>query len=100
MKGNYGNTIVKSINEQYFLDEFITSNIDEITKNKSIQDKIDFFKTFIGKDNKNEYKLIDNFVVYLSSRNFQLIEYMDNIDYLNYDNKYYNKKENLNKIKK
>ncbi len=99
MKGNYGNTIVKSINEQYFLDEFITSNIDEITKNKSIQDKIDFFKTFIGKDNKDEYKFIDNFVVYLSSRNFQLIEYMVNIDYLNYDNKYYNKKENLNKIK-
>ena len=99
MKGNYGNTIVKSIGEQFCLNEYITSNIDEITKNISMKNQNDFFRTFIGKDNKNEYKLIDNFVLYLSSRNFQLIEYMDNIDYLNYDNKYYKKQEKLNQIK-
>ena len=100
LNGKYGQTIVKSINDQKNLDEYVYSNLDESTsKNQSIS-KEDIFKIYIPKGNKKSYKIIDNIALYISSFNFKLTEYMDDIDYKNYDNKYYEKEKFLKETKK
>ena len=103
LHGKYGHTIVKSINDQKNLDEYIYSNLDESTSKKQNnlkEDIEDILKTFILKGNKKSYKIIDSIALYISSHNFKLIEYMDNIDYKNYDNKYYEKEKYLKDKKK
>jgi len=54
----------------------------------------------MNKDKKYENKIINNIPLFISSKNFKLIEYMDSIDYLNYDTIYYKKEGKLNDIKK
>jgi hypothetical protein len=103
LHGKYGQTIIKSINDQKNLDEYIYSNLEESTSKNQIiskEDKEDIFKIYIEKKNKKEYKIIDNIALYISSLNFKLIEYMDDIDYQNYDNKYYEKEKYLKHKKK
>ena len=101
--GRYGHTIVKSIIGQQNLDEYIYSNLEELTsKNKMIskEEKEDIFKIYIQKGNNKLYKIIDNIALFISSLNFKLIDYLDDVDYKNYDNKYYEKKKYLKEKKK
>jgi hypothetical protein len=105
LKGKYGNAMIKSILDQRYLDEYIISNIEESTKiidtnkNEKDADFEDFFK-ILFKDHKDNFKMIDNIPLLISSKNFALIDYLDNIDYLNFDNYYYKKENLLNQIKK
>ena len=104
LKGKYGQSIIKSILNQQRFNECIISNIEDSTKKINNQDdEEDFFRAlFINEDinDKKVFKMIDNVVLYISSYNFKLINYMDSIDYLNYDDCYYEKEKNLNEIKK
>ena len=100
LQGKYGYTIVKSIMDQKNLDEYIISFIEETTKNISNQEEQDFFKTYIYKNNKKDYIMIDNIALLINSQNFKLVDYIDNVDYLNYDNYYYKKEKYLNQSKK
>ena len=99
LKGRYGNAVIKSIYEQYGLDEYITTNIDEIQKLEIRINDPTYFKSYINKE-RIKYRIIDNVFLYISAYNFKLIDYMDNIDYLNYDNLYYEKGKELRCIKK
>ena len=106
LKGKYGFTIIKSIKDQSNLEEYIYSNLEESTvlinqqNLKNEKENEDFFNIYIKKENLKNYKIIDNIALLISSFNFKLIDYMDNIDYMNYDNCYYEKEKELNKIKK
>jgi hypothetical protein len=100
LKGKYGNAIVKSINEQINLDEYIMTNLEAITKEKSKKNDHEYFNILILKDNIKGYKIIDNVALFISTYNFKLIDYMDNIDYLNYDNLYFEKEKDLKDYKK
>jgi hypothetical protein len=100
LKGKYGNAIVKSISGQMNLDEYIISHVEEITKTLDKKDINDYFNQQISKDNIKLYKIIDNVALFISSYNFKLINYMDNIDYLNHDNLYSDREEDLEDIKK
>ena len=91
-KGKYGYIIPQSILKQENLNEYITTNILDFKIKKG--DK------FIRKDEKEEYKIIDNICLYITSKNFKLINYMDKIDYLNYDSNYDEKEKLLNEIHK
>ena len=99
LKGKYGYTLVRSVWEQKSLDEYITSNVDKTIK--IINDKDDepnFFKTKFS--DKKKFKIIDNTDVYVDPYNFRLVDYMDNIDYLNYENNYHQKELLLTTVKK
>ena len=101
LKGKYGQTIIKSSFEQKLLDEYITSNIDEASKYINIineEEKINTIFRILSKGQKNI--ILDNIELYVNSLNFRLVEYLDNIDYMNYDNKYHDKEKSLTKIKK
>ena len=99
LKGKYGYTLVKSLWEQKSLDEHVTSNLEKTTNIKSeTEEEPSIFKKMLT--SKEKYKLIDNIVLYVSSSNFRLIEYLDNIDYMNYDNKYHEKEELFSQMKK
>ena len=104
LKGKYGFSIMKSVLDQKHFNEFILTNIEDSTKIiKDKDDANDFFRVLFKEEDladKKVYKLIDNVVLYISSFNFKLINYMDSIDYLNYDNYYYEKEKDLYKYKK
>jgi hypothetical protein len=61
--------------------------------------KIIFSKEKKFSDKRN-FKILHNTEVYISSSNFRLVEYADNIDYMNYDNHHYQKENLLSKSKK
>ena len=44
--------------------------------------------------------MIDNVELYVNSLNFRLVEYQDNIDFMNYDRKYHDKEKLIRKAKK
>ena len=94
LKGKYGYTFVKSVFEQKSLDEYITTNFDKTSKNiTNLDDNENIFTKKYPE--KRKFKIIENAEVYINSFNFRLVEYMDDIDYMNYDNKY-NIKQLLN----
>ena len=95
-KGKYGYTLIKSLWEQKSLGEYITSNIDKTQK--SVNDDENYFKQLFSE--KKKFKIFENIDVYVDSSNFRLVDYMDNIDYMNYDNKYHQKESLLTKVKK
>ena len=102
LKGKYGQTIVKCILEQKLLDEYIISNLDETSKyinyiNEDEKGK-NIFKNLLRE--QKDFKIINNIELYVNSLNFRLVEYLDNIDYMNYDNKYHDKEKLITKIKK
>ena len=90
LKGKYGYTLVKSLWDQRSLDEYITSNLENTSKASDIKDEEpSIFKNRYSENKKYKiYKIIDNIEVFVNSSNFRLIDYLDNIDYMNYDNKY------------
>ena len=99
LKGKYGYTLVKSLWEQKSLNEYITSNLEQTSKKLSeTDDGPNYFKTKVS--SKKQFKIIDNIEIYIDSSNFRLINYLDSIDYMNYDNKYHQKEKLLNKTKK
>ena len=99
LKGKYGYTLVKSVWEQKSLDEYITSNLEKTTKNLGdLDDKENLFKKKIS--DKRNFKILENTELYITSSNFRLVEYMDNIDYKNYDNYYHQKEKLVAKSKK
>ena len=101
LKGKYGNTIVKSLIEQKLLDEYIISNVDQISTyidKKFDEEYKNIFKLALL--NEKDFKIIDNILLYVNSLNFRLVDYLDNIDYMNYDNKYYDKEKLIIKSKK
>ena len=99
LKGKYGYTLLKSVWDQKSLDEYTTSNLDKTIKNiNTFDDDDNLFKKKYSE--KRKFKIIENTEVYVNSSNFRLVEYLDNIDYMNYDNNY-NKLEKLSaKVKK
>ena len=103
LKGKYGHTIVKSLLEQKYLNEFVISNLDKASKsltNLSEEElKKNIFKQLI-RDEQKSFKIIDNIELHVNPLNFRLVEYLDNIDYMNYDNKYHKKEVLISKIKK
>ena len=103
LQGRYGNTIIKSIYKQKYLDEYIISDIGESIKNINKGEKQDEFEGFfniLSIENNNDFIIIDNTPLFISSKNFILIDYLDNIDYLNFDNCYSKKEKLLNQTKK
>ena len=99
LKGKYGYTLVKSVWEQKSLDEYITSNLEKTTKNiGDLDDQDNLFKKKFS--DKRNFKILHNTEVYINSSNFRLVEYADNIDYMNYDNHHYQKENLLSKSKK
>ena len=101
LKGKYGNTIVKSLIEQKLLDEYIISNVDQISTyidKKFDEEYKNIFKLALL--NEKDFKIIDNILLYVNSLNFRLVDYLDNIDYMNYDNKYHDKEKLIIKSKK
>ena len=101
LKGKYGHTIIKSLLDQKYLKEFILSNLDKTSKlNLSSEEiKKNIFRQLIIDEDKS-FKIIDNIKLHVNPLNFRLVEYLDNIDYMNYDNKYHKKEELISKIKK
>ena len=99
LKGKYGYTFIKSALEQKSLDEYVSSNLDKTSKNITyLDDKENLFTKKYPE--KRKFKIIENTELYINSNNFRLVEYIDNIDYMNYDNKYYQKKALSEKTKK
>ena len=102
LRGKYGQTIVKCILKQQFLDEYITSNLDEaykyINKADYHEKDMNIFRS-LRKEQKH-FLIIDNIELYVNPLNFRLVEYLENIDYMNYDNKYHKKEKLITKIKK
>ena len=102
LKGKYGHTIVKCIHEQKLLGEYIISNLEQTSKyiNKINDDDSDknIFKYLINE--QKGFKIIDNIKLCVNALNFRLVEYLDNIDFMNYNNKYYEKEKLINKYKK
>ena len=99
LKGKYGHTLIRSLWEQKSLDEYITSNLEKITINRlELDDEPSIFKTMSF--SKGKFKIIDNIDVNINPTNFRLIDYLDNIDYMNYDNKYHQKEKLLSQPKK
>ena len=102
LKGKYGQTIVKCILEQKLLKEYAISNVEQTSRylNKSAEgekEEKNFFKILLHEEN---FKIIDNLELSVNSLNFRLVEYLDNIDYMNNDNKYGKKEILLTKSKK
>ena len=103
LKGKYGHTIMKSILEQKFLDEYIISYTDEVSKllnsiNGGNEDNKNIFRYLLKE--KKGFKIIENIELYVNTLNFRLVEYLDNIDFMNYDRKYHDKEKLIRKAKK
>ena len=99
LKGKYGYTLIKSIWEQKSLGEHLTSNLEKTSKVITENDgEPNIFKTKFSE--KKKFKILDNLDVCVNSYNFNLVDYMDNIDYKNYENKYHLKEKLISKIKK
>ena len=98
LKGQYGNVFLKSLVKQKSFNEYIIPNKDNMIENN--QDEKDFFSTLCNNDDTRKLKLIDNVTLHISSVNFQLINYKDSIDYLNYNNSFHEEEKNLNKYQK
>ena len=99
LKGKYGYTLIKSIWEQKSLNEHLTSYLEKTSKVIVDNDEEpNIFKTKFSL--KKQFKILENIEVYVNSYNFNLVEYMDNIDYMNYENKYHLKEKLITKIKK
>ena len=99
LKGKYGFTIIKSLIGQKSLEEYIISNLDRTYKNEvDTEDEQSIFKRKVN--SKKNFKIIDNIGFYVNSSNFSLIDYSDNIDYMNYDNNYHQKEKLLKQSKK
>ena len=99
LRGKYGYTLLKSLWEQKSLNEYVTSNLEKTTNTAlDNDDDLSIFKMMFSSDRK--FKIIDNVQLYINSSNFSLVEYLDNIDYMNYNNLYHIKEKLLNKTKK
>ena len=102
LKGKYGHTVVKCLTDQKLLDEYVLSNLDQtsryINKNFNEEANKNIFKILLHE--QKGFKIIDNLELYVNSLNFRLVEYLDNVDYMNYDNKYHKKEKLITKCKK
>ena len=99
LKGKYGYSLIKSLFEQKSSKEFIISYLENTIIN--MEHNIGGANIFTTRySSRHQFKLTDNTSVNVNSSNFRLIPYMDDIDYINYKNKYHEKEKLLSKHKK